>query len=233
MMKWASGLGASVVLMAALAACGPGATTKTEKSADVAATAPGPAPARAPFDGCSWEYLSGGGIGLWSQKCSNNRVVVDAARQAAFMELTVDGQTSRGEIARVFAIPEGGLPALAQTLVREGAGPTGSQCTLEAVAATTDIPQGVARYTLVPTGQTKTAWDRAVASDTAPETPPCGAYGVAIVGDRYIEVQAAHPDRALFVELGSEMSIYEPSTIAFVDAGHGGESAKAKPGGGH
>lgn len=213
---------AAMVLAVLVSGCGPGATTKTEKGAGAATASatPGAAPSRAPFEGCRWEYMTGAGLGVWSQVCPTYRLVAEEALKTLFVEDVRDGQVTRSEAMRVLTLPAGGLPALAEQLAREGGASAPASCALEPVTNLGAQPEGVARYSLGPTGALKDAWDRAVKSDVAPDTPPCGRYGVAIVGDRYIEVQAAHPDKAVFVELGSEIQIYEPSTLMIAAPAH-------------
>lgn len=232
----------AVAVAATLAACGPGATPKFEKAGYTPGGAHGgeahgadvssKPPEREAFAGCAWGQVEGIGLRLWSQTCPNNRLVVDEARGALVIESTVDGVVQRGDAIRLLTLREGGLPALAADLLAQGNAPSGAQCALTTAPNIVPLPAGVKRYVLEPTGPAKAAWDKANASDTAPDTPPCGIYGVAVLGDRYIEIQDGHPDHAFFVELGSEVQIFEPNSIGFAHA-HADDAHGETKGGGH
>lgn len=221
----------ATVLAVALAACGRGDTTKIQKdepygpSRHAEAQAGEGKPARAPFEGCRWEEISVRDVGLWSQVCANGQLRVGKSTVrggGSYDALLYEQRSPTGEIfplreaVVLFPTTGGGLDALTQLMMAQGAAPAGATCRLEPTQAA--APTGRKRYTLTPTGATKIAWERAVTSDTVPEQPPCGTFGIAPVGDRYVEIQDARPDTAIFVELGSEIQIYEPDSIAFVSA---------------
>jgi hypothetical protein len=200
----------ATALMAA--ACGPGATKKIEAAGA----------AKQPLlEGCTgWAQVKAAGVSLWSQTCRNQRLVGAADGSEIFLE-TLDASGAvidRSVAVEIFNDP-GDLTVLAATLMQTGGAPTNATCALEPAQAIVPLTAGTTRYVLAPTGDWETTWSRAVTSDVAPDTAPCGRFGVAIVGDRYIQRQAAHPGKAVFVDLGSEIQIYEPNTLAFIGGG--------------
>jgi hypothetical protein len=111
--------------------------------------------------------------------------------------------------------PDQAPEALISTLLAAGAAPAEAHCALAPKEGAP--PEGRQRFVLTPIADTKEAWLAAHAADPPVVTPlPCGAYGVALVGDRYFELDPAHPDRLVFVELGSELQICEPDTLELV-----------------
>lgn len=205
-------LAACLAALAALAGCGPGATKKIDAPEALAAKAPD----RPLLEGCSaWTRVKAAGLSVWSQACATQRLVGDDSARALVLETLNDqgAVVARDAVIQLFEAANN-LDSLAATLMQAGGAPVGATCALAPAPAVVPLPEGVQRYVLTPTGQTNVAWERAVTSDIAPDTPPCGRYGVAIVGDRYLELRPEHPDKAVFVELGSEIQIYEPNTVA-------------------
>ena len=64
-------------------------------------------------------------------------------------------------------------------------------------------------FVFTPTGTAKSEWD-AQAEDLE---PPCGVMGPADSGDRYFQALPDHPETVVFVELGSEIQIFDVNTL--------------------
>ena len=75
--------------------------------------------------------------------------------------------------------------------------------------------EGRKRYVLQPNGAAMKAWEAAQDNGTAVEEP-CGRLGIAMVGDRYFEVMPRHPDVVMFVNMGSEIQIFDPATLRVI-----------------
>ncbi|MFZ4120981.1 MAG: hypothetical protein ACOYKM_04890 [Caulobacterales bacterium] len=163
---------------------------------------------------CAWQPFEGAGIVMWTQTCPGQRMVADAPSGRVLREAVEDGALlATSEDIRVLDMPASGLAGLTAQLMLEGGAPAEASCTLNTAPAVIPLPQGRQRYSLEPTGLTRSAWEGALTADEVPETPPCGRYGVSHTGYRYIEIQAAAPTKALFVELGSEVQLFEPNSI--------------------
>jgi hypothetical protein len=232
---------ASVLAGLMMAGCGPGAVTKSEKpgytpgghGADGASHAEPPAPTTEILPGCTaWTKVTGAGLSIWAQTCAGRRLTADANGKALVIE-TLDGAGAvidRGAVIEVFDAPAGGAAGLAAMLMAAGGAPAGAACALEASPNVLADRPGVTRYILAPTGAAKTTWERLSGGPNPPEDPPCGRYGVGFVGDRIIQIEAAHPDKAVFVELGSEIQMFDANTLTFAKVHTDEKPSKA---GGH
>jgi len=218
--------GWAALMALALTACGPGATTKFEKegagrSAHHGQTAVSEKPSREPYEGCTWQQIQVRDVQMWSQVCAKVQLSVgkDSTAEQSLDALRLSETNEQGALVQgtstvvLFPTDAGGLESLTKLVMAHGRAPAGATCGLEPIA---NGPAGRKRYVLTPTGAWKASWDQAVATDTMSEDPPCGTFGVWVIGDRYIEIQDARPDTAIFVELGSEQGIYDAETIAFV-----------------
>jgi hypothetical protein len=199
-------------LLGALAACSPGDTRKI----DAHEAAPSPTSAASEtFKSCTWGEVRGAGLSIWSYACGpeygNVRLVGDDALPGFVLESTAPDGVTRTPVIRVFgkdaeAPIEAVLPA-----VREASpGPDTVSCAF--TPATSADNAGRARFNFTPTGPAAAAWAASVASDV-PGEPPCGDLGVSIVGDRYFEVLEGAPRSVVFVEQGSEIQIFDSTTL--------------------
>jgi hypothetical protein len=224
-----------------LAACGPqtkydpgGAAPGAHGEADHgegahATVDPNAKPSRAPFEGCAWEATTGAKLKVWTQACAyadkrQSRYAFDASGASLAFEEFTGGQWVRADwpSVQVFTLAPGA--ALTSLFPQIGV-PAGAEC-----GFTTPTLDGDAqRVVLEPIGATKAAYEAAVLGPDMP-APPCGPYGVGPIGDRYFEVRKGHEQQVLFVELGSELQAYDPSTIQFVTKADG---AKDTHGSGH
>jgi hypothetical protein len=69
---------------------------------------------------------------------------------------------------------------------------------------------GKPRFVLAPAGAAKAAYEAAIAGPDVPE-PPCGALARRAHAERTFEIVA--PDKVAFVEWGSEIQIFDASTL--------------------
>jgi hypothetical protein len=74
-------------------------------------------------------------------------------------------------------------------------------------------PPGWALWEVAPTGKLKEAFE-ALLDDEVPE-PPCGELGFAVDHIGYFMIADAHPERVLYVDLGQDGTMFDPSTITF------------------
>ena len=67
-------------------------------------------------------------------------------------------------------------------------------------------------YEIVPLGKRKETFD-ASPSDEIPE-PPCGVLGMAVDSLAYFIIDAHHPERVLYLELGQDAPLFDPTSIS-------------------
>ena len=77
---------------------------------------------------------------------------------------------------------------------------------------TTDADDGTKRWVFAPGGEARETWAQDEKSGD-PVDPPCGALGVQFEGDLYFEVLPDDPTTVVFVDAGSEIQIFVPSTL--------------------
>jgi hypothetical protein len=225
-------------MIAALAfgvvACGRGETYNSAGAGAASETAfPNP-PTRAVFDGCAWEHVEGAGVRLWSQACheegSFQRLIADESAPILWREAVLDGQVMRSVAVQVFSKDKAApLDSILASVFAAAPAPAGATCAFGAAAASDAQSANVKRYALVPVGETRTAYERTIASGEV-AAPPCGAMGPTEAGERYFEVHDAHPDKVVFVELGSDLPIFEYNTLEVVAADAKGKDAHAADG---
>jgi hypothetical protein len=176
-------------------------------------------PARPPVQGCVWEEIADGGIGLdaWVQRCdfgfrridflfANGALAVrysDGGAPDPLIDVIalMPDETPEAGIRRVFAART--APALA------------ARCVLAPFRAE-KAPAGVSRYTFVPDA----AYAKELAAKADPNEvgdPPCGDYGDMPDGIQYFE---AHPASAvrkvLFVRIGQDEPLFDEATLRLI-----------------
>jgi hypothetical protein len=203
---------------ALLAGCSPGDTRKIE-SVETHAAEPTQA-MRETFASCTWGEVKGAVASVWAYACGPGygdvRLAPDDALPGFVIESTDAAAPARSVAIRFFDKPadaplESILPAV--RAASPGAGT--AACVLAARNAEDGAP---ASYVFTPEGAAKAAYDAALAGDEVPE-PPCGDLGVSHVGDRSFRVLS--PDKVAFIEFGSEIQIFDASTLKLNDQGHG------------
>jgi hypothetical protein len=204
-------MGMVLGLAAMLAACAPGDTGKR----DAAEAPPSPSQAaRETFSGCTWGEVKGAGLSMWSYACGpqfgNVRLVADETLPGFVVESTAPGGLDRRTVVQVFRKgAEAPVESLLPAVRAASPGPATDTCALELAPSAED---GLPRWALTPTGDAKAAWEASLRGDASMD-PPCGALGVASVGDRYFAPLADRPETVVFVELGSEIQIYDHRTL--------------------
>lgn len=211
---------ATVTAMAGalLTGCSPGDTRKVEPAAAHAAE---PSQAmRETFASCTWGEVKGAEASIWSYACGpgygNVRLAPDDALPGFVVESTDPAAPARSVAIRFFDKPadapiESILPAVRAASPGVGT----AACVLAARVVEDGAP---ASYVFTPEGAAKVAYDSALAGDEIPE-PPCGELGVSHVGDRSFRVLS--PEKVAFIEFGSEIQIFDASTLKLNAQAHG------------
>ncbi len=204
---------AQSLLVVALTACGPHPPHKpiiVKSERWVAAPQPTQI-ARDTFKGCTWERVVGAHLSIWSFHCGVGQgdVHLVADDRLGGFDIASNGSGSYNVI-RTFTIPKGAGIAAALPAIRAASpGKDTTTCTLQPAPAFD--AWGGKLYELAPTGAAKAAYDKANAVE--PQAPPCGDLGIGPDGDRFFTVMTADPTRVLYVDMGSEIQIFDPNTI--------------------
>jgi hypothetical protein len=205
----------------ALVACGE-QTTKAENEAppapktETVAAAEMPKPhAAETFPNCTWGEVKGAGVSMWSYDCRVNgegyHLVADDAAKAFYVETIRAGETTRTLAAQVFQKdPAAPIDAVLPAVRAASSGPDSAGCVFM-VTAREGSPDAI--YQLEPTGAAKARVDAAQAKGEGIGDQPCGPMGVQDVGDRHFMALPDDPSKVVFVELGSEVQIYNPETL--------------------
>ena len=180
-----------------------------------AAKTPEPSQGRADFPGCNWGEVRGAALSIWSFACGSSQskahLLADNKLPGfVLIERGADG-ASRKVVIRAFKKPASApvqsvLPAI------RAASPGRHSATCRLQPAPKDMDHGPARFTLEPTGAAKTAWEASQTTSVEPDMP-CGPLGVAYAGDRYFEALPGDPTTVVFLDMGSEVQIFDPQTL--------------------
>jgi hypothetical protein len=171
-----------------------------------------PRPNTPEFAACDWVEVLGSKLSIWSFACGTVQgdAHLEPDSNLPGFWLATGGQ--RYPVVRTF--PNAPGPDTALKAIRLASpGPATDSCVL-APAPGVD---GADKLVLTPTGEAKDRWEREEATGNYSEAP-CGALGVDIVGDRYFWPMPGHPELMVFADMGSEIQIFDPSTLRVVGA---------------
>jgi hypothetical protein len=165
---------------------------------------------------CAWEWREGGGIGLWTERCTFSTglwEVVWSAAEGAFVQ-EADGEPM-GIVVQPFELAEAdGLEPLRLRLLAAGGLGADVPCAFE-TAAIWPAPRTVAFHVLMPT--LPGAFAPTVMGDVP--DPLCGPYGASTHGVRYFVTDLRMPGIAVFVEEGQERPMFDPASLTAVAGG--------------
>lgn len=207
---------ASVIAVIGLTAC-----NQAEAPAASQAAAPAdPQPVAAmqeTFAGCEWGKVTGSGLSVWSYACPPERgdvkLVADDSLPGFAIEGVSDGVTSRSPAIVIFKkAADAPTESILAAVRAKSPGPHSATCTLQPIVAE-GVPPGA--FTFAPVGEVATQWAAFANGDegAAPMDAPCGDMGPQMVGDRSFQGVAGDPTTVVFVEAGSEIQIFDASTI--------------------
>lgn len=161
---------------------------------------------------CQWEWKSGGGIGVWAERCALDTGVWELSFREDLpgFVLTVDGQRE-ATVLQLFKKPaDAGIAAILPELRRRGYIPDDALCAF-GPAAITSAPRTAAFFDIRPTGERKTAFE-ATPADEVPE-PACGEYGWSTHGIRYFLTDIRHADSVVFINTGQDGMMFDARTV--------------------
>ncbi len=182
---------------------------------------------RPPFPGCRWSVVDGAGLKVRVQEClfpgnsalpdRHVRVAASESLPGYFVEVA-DGQEAYRATALVIQVfrkePNVGIESLLSRIQDDPTYPYGAEC--EFTVSKRSLILGKTRYQLVPVGLSKAYFDAQMARGDEVPQDPCGSYGYSVSGERYFEVQAAHPETVLFINAGQEQPLFDENNIVIV-----------------
>lgn len=194
-------------LSLALASCGDSGGTKSQEAP--------PAPfAQDTFGKCAWEQVKGAQLSIWSYKCGpdagNVRLVADETLPGfVLLQSSTEGET-RTPAIRAFKKAAGApLDAVLDQVRAASPGPHTATCTLTKHPA----PEAGDKFQFMPDAAAAAEWDKYQNDGEGDVQPPCGALGPQFVGDSYFQILPGDPSTVVFVNMGSEIQIFDPKTL--------------------
>lgn len=202
--------GALALAALALAACAP----PQSPSAD-----PTPDASRAEtFSDCTWGEVQSAGVSVWSFACPRDRLVADPALPGFVREVEAPEGVLRAPVIVLFSKAETDpLNAVLPAVRAASPGAATATCAFEEMA------DWAGHYLFMPTGEARAVYDALIApgesagEPAAPDYSPCGQWGPSENGQRVFTVVPGAEDRVAAIDLGSEITIFDPSTLRASD----------------
>jgi hypothetical protein len=165
--------------------------------------------------GCSWQWKTGNGIGLWTEDCKLEQdhwsVDYDAAND--WFSLAFNDEAPY-PVVRQFRLAAGEtMDTLLSSLKQKGLVLDNAECVF-AASDTIEAPAGWKVYEVVPSGKLKDNFDALNSGDEVPE-PPCGDLGLAVDYIGFFAVADQHPDRVVHLDLGQDGTMIAPFSVTF------------------
>ncbi len=161
---------------------------------------------------CKWNWKTGKGIGLWAEDCTfdSGKFVISYDAANGSFALASGGKDTYAVVRQFHKKPEDAPDALLADFKAQGLVPKDDECRFEA----SDVVKNFGPWQIFeikPTGKRKESFE-ATPADEIPE-PPCGTLGQAVDYVAYFMIDAGHPDRVIYVDLGQDTPMFDPTTI--------------------
>lgn len=177
-------------------------------------------PSRKAEEGFQWQTVTGAGLRLWAQSNENLRVVTDASVPGVRIESVNNGnRQASSPVIQILDIPGKDIHSLIPFLQSHPRILTDKDWTDSLTYGFREVKSnraGVTRYILEPTG--KSAKELADRGRYEPIPSTCYGWGVGNSGIRYFEVFHTHPQKAVFVEAGQDMPLFDEKSIQLFDS---------------
>ena len=204
----------SIIAILALAGCSPPKADKLPEAPKAMADT---------FHGCTWQTVTGKGLAINAYACgadsSHIHMVADDTLPgfALVSDSGQDGAMSYQPVIQVFTkAKDAPIDAILPQIRQLSPGPHTATCALVPATDPLDPDHSQRKlYQFAPIGADKIAWDKAEQTG-GDGTPPCGAMGIAFAGDRIFEVMPDDPTRVSYIDYGSEIQIFDASSLRIV-----------------
>ena len=153
--------------------------------------------------------MKAAGPSIWSYACPNERLVADEALPGFQHELrdVATGQVTLTPAVRVFSKPpDAGVETMLQAV--RGLSPGAEACVIE--------PGSNGDFVLMPTGAAFKAHQRFVRGETDGPSMPCGPLGPREAGGATFRAVEGAPDRAVMIDWGASVPVFDPDTLRAV-----------------
>ena len=169
--------------------------------------------AQSPFANCKpQQEVKSASVSIRAYECPNARLVVDRARDRFELVTKEPTGEQRRVVLRTFTKPaDAGIENIVSDVRKQSPGPQSATCTLQP-ARDSRGRSDKSRFVFGPTGAAQRDWD-VVQKSGGKSRPPCGALGVQFVGDLYFMEVPDDPSTVVFLDMGSEIQIYDPATL--------------------
>lgn len=167
-------------------------------------------PSREPYEGFTWDIVSGAGLRFWAQAGEHIKVVPDLSLPGAV--IVKDSSSAPAVAMKVFSLCNSSVDDVIPQLKSMPGWDSGWECAFREVESGRE---GVSRYVLEPAGEYGEYIDSLKKVEPVPST--CNGWGTGNSGMRYFEVHDSHPDKALFVEIGQDAPLFDETCIVFTD----------------
>ena len=180
-----------------------------------------PAGLQETFKGCKWREVKGATLSIWSFACGAAQGGVHLAPDNRLPGFVLKSTGAESSLAvRAFAKSADAPIASILPAIR-GASPGAHTATCKLVpfndADSKTFSKGAPQFTLEPTGAAKIAWDKAE-KEGGPADPPCGRLGIYFDRAPLFWVLPNDKTTVVAVDMGSEIQIFDPSTLKRVIA---------------
>ena len=167
----------------------------------------------ATFSDCDWGEVESAGVSVWSFACRRDRLVPDAALPGFVREVEAPEGVMRAPVIVLFTKAEiDPLDAVLPAVRAASPGAATATCGFE------EMTEWAGHYQFMPTGDARAAYDALIAGGGAtepaePDYMPCGQWGPAESGQRVFTVVPGAENRVAAINLGSEITIFDPATL--------------------
>ncbi len=164
--------------------------------------------------GCEWQWLRGGGIGLWAENCklaTGNWHVDWESALPGFALWHDDDRVAT--VVQIFRKPPGAsIDTVLPELKSRHYVPDVVDCQFKPVNIR-PAPRTIAFFDIRPEGERLKDFESPPKDQVPP--PPCGEYGWSTHGIRYFISDLRQPELILYVNEGQDGTMIEPDSIVF------------------
>lgn len=179
------------------------------------------------FSTCAWGEVTAAGLSVWSYACGKDRgdvrLVGDESLPGFMIESAGENGPIRTQAIQIFPREkDAAIDTILPAIRALSPGPATDTC--EFAPAQGHEDSGKARFVFAPTGAAKEIWEKALTGAGEP-VAPCGPLGEAVWGQLTFEL-IGH-DKVAMIQHGSEVQIFDASTLKEISDGADAGAAKA------